>query len=44
MEELNTELNMDDFKNAIKNLNKGLDPYQKSLLYNYNYSAKMIRT
>ena len=44
MEELNTELNMEDFKMAMKNLTKGLDPCQKSLLYHYSKSSKGIRT
>ena len=43
MEELDTELNMEDFKLAMRNLARGLDPYQKSLLYNYKYEAKAVR-
>lgn len=35
MEELNTELNLFDFKNAIAQLHKRLDTLQKSILYNY---------
>ena len=44
MEELSTSLNLEGFKNAVKILNKNLDFYEKSILYNYKYTAKSIRT
>ena len=42
MEELDNELSIEDFKLAMRNLARGLDPYQKSLLYNYRYEAKAV--
>ncbi len=35
MEELETELNLEDFVNAMRNLVKGLGPWQKSKLFGY---------
>jgi hypothetical protein len=43
MEELDTELGMEDFKLAMRNLARGLNPYQKSLLFSYRYEAKAVR-
>lgn len=36
MEEMGIELNLMDFRNAIKNLHPSLNAHQKSILYSYN--------
>ena len=35
MEELETELNLEDFSSAMRNLVKGLGPWEKSKLFGY---------
>jgi len=40
MEELETKLTLEDFRCAVKNLNKGLNPWQKSVLYGYGASVR----
>ncbi len=35
MEEMEIELNLSDFRNAIKNLHSSLNAHQKSILYSY---------
>lgn len=36
MEEMDIELNLQDFRNAIKKLHSSLNSHQKSILYSYN--------
>jgi hypothetical protein len=35
MEEMEIDLNLSDFRNAIKNLHSGLNAHQKAILYSY---------